>query len=77
MTQSASIRINHNLYELAKHDAFAEHRTISGQIEFWAQVGRTSIDNPDLPVEFIMASLASLAVPRENSIPFVPRSGKR
>ena len=43
MTVSTSIRINHHLYEQAKQDAVAEHRTIAGQIEFWAQVGRASL----------------------------------
>ncbi|MEI7707877.1 MAG: ParD-like family protein [Chlorobium sp.] len=77
MTVSTSIRINHHLYEQAKQDAVAEHRTIAGQIEFWAQVGRASIDNPDLPVDFIVASLASMAEPREQSIPFVPRTVRK
>ena len=31
---STSIRIDQLLYEQAKVDALAEHRTISGQIEF-------------------------------------------
>ena len=70
------VRIDDDLYELAKLEAKVEHRTISGQIEFWAKVGRAAIDNPDLPVSFIMESLASLAEPREQSTPFVPRSRK-
>ena len=70
------VRIDDDLYELAKLEAKAEHRTIAGQIEFWAKVGRAAIDNPDLPVSFIAESLASLAEPRENGIPFIPRSRK-
>lgn len=38
-------------------------------------VERASRDNPDLPVSFVAASLTSLAEPREDSLPFVPRSG--
>ncbi|MET0263980.1 MAG: ParD-like family protein [Duganella sp.] len=76
MSTSTSIRINQDLYEQAKHDASLAQRTISGQIEFWARVGRTALDNPDLPVSFIAESLASLAEPRELSEPFVPRSGR-
>lgn len=68
------VRIDDDLYELAKLEAKAEHRTIAGQIEFWAKVGRAAIDNPDLPVSFIAESLASLAEPRENGTPFIPRS---
>lgn len=74
MTTSTSVRISQRLYEQAKQDATVEHRSIAGQIEFWAQVGRAALDNPDLPVNFIAESLASLAEPREQSQPFVPRS---
>jgi hypothetical protein len=70
------VRIDDDLYELAKLEAKAEHRTIAGQIEFWATVGRAAIDNPDLPVSFIIDSLASMAEPREQGIPFIPRSRK-
>jgi hypothetical protein len=70
------VRIDDDLYELAKLEAKAERRTIAGQIEFWATVGRAAIDNPDLPVSFIMDSLASMAEPREQGIPFIPRSRK-
>jgi hypothetical protein len=74
---STSIRINQALYEQAKADATAEHRSIAGQIEFWARVGRAALDNPDLPVTFIAESLASLAEPRELAEPFVPRTRAR
>ena len=70
------VRIDDDLYELAKLEAKAEHRTIAGQIEFWATVGRAAIDNPDLPVSFIIDSLASMAEPRDQGTPFVPRSRK-
>ena len=49
MSASTSIRINQDLYEQAKQDAALEHRSIAGQIEFWARVGRAALDNPDLP----------------------------
>lgn len=74
MSTSTSIRINQDLYEQARQDATVEHRTIAGQIEFWARVGRAALDNPDLPVTFIAESLASMAEPREQSQPFAPRS---
>jgi hypothetical protein len=77
MLVSTSIRINKELYEQARQDALLEHRSISGQIEFWARVGRAALDNPDLPVSFVAESLASLAEPREHSTPFVPRSARK
>ncbi len=76
MATSTSIRIDQGLYEQAKQDAVVEHRSIAGQIEFWARVGRAALDNPDLPVSFVAESLASLAEPREQAQPFVPRSRK-
>jgi len=77
MSSSTSIRINQELYEQAKQEAMQEHRSITGQIEFWARVGRAALDNPDLPVSFIAESLASLAEPREQSTPFVLRSDRQ
>lgn len=71
---TTSIRIDQKLYEQAKADAAAEHRSISGQVEFWAKVGRAALDNPDLPVAFIAEALVSMAEPRENATPFVPRN---
>ena len=68
------VRIDEALYVAAKHEAQAEHRTIAGQIEFWAKVGRAALDNPDLPVSFIAESLISMAEPRNQATPFVPRS---
>ena len=73
-SNSTSIRIDQALYDLAKADAASEHRTIAGQIEYWAKIGRAAMDNPDLPVSFIAESLAALSEPRDQATPFVPRS---
>jgi len=53
MNTSTSIRIDQTLYEQARSEAASEHRSISGQIECWAKVGRAALGNPDLPVSFI------------------------
>lgn len=74
MSTSTSIRIDQTLYNQARQDALAEHRTIAGQIEYWARLGRAALDNPDLPISFIAESLASMAEPREEATAFVPRS---
>ena len=68
------VRIDDTLYEQARTEAQVEHRTIAGQIEYWATVGRAALDNPDLPVSFVAEALASMREPREQSTPFVPRS---
>jgi DMSO/TMAO reductase YedYZ molybdopterin-dependent catalytic subunit len=41
------------LYEQAKAHALAERCGIAGQVEFWAMVGKTALDNPDLPIDFV------------------------
>jgi len=66
------VRIEDDLYASARDQAKAEHRTIAGQIEFWAKVGRTALDNPDLPVDFIAEALMSMAEPVEQATAFVP-----
>ena len=71
-SDTISVRIRRVLYEQARSDAAAEHRTIPGQIEYWAKVGRAALDNPDLPVSFIAEALTSLAEPREEAMPFEP-----
>lgn len=67
------MRIDPDLYKRAKKEAAIEHRTIAGQIEFWAKVGRACIDNPDLPVNFVIDALASLQTPEKDKVPFKRR----
>ena len=71
---TVSVRIDEELIVAARSAAKAEFRTVQGQIEFWAKLGRAALDNPDLPASFIAESLMSMAEPREDSTPFVPRS---
>jgi hypothetical protein len=73
---AVAVRIADDLYEQARSEAAAEHRSIAGQIEFWAKVGRAALDNPDLPIDFVAESLVSLAEPRVLATPFVPRGNK-
>ena len=77
MATSTSIRIDQTLYDQAKCEAMAERRSIAGQVEYWAKVGRAALDNPDLPVSFVAESLVSLAEPREEATPFIPRSRRK
>ncbi|NLL36672.1 MAG: hypothetical protein GX256_04015 [Fretibacterium sp.] len=45
---------------------------MSGQIEFWARIGKAAMDNPDLPVDFIRDTLVSKAQNRALAEPFKP-----
>jgi hypothetical protein len=70
------VRIDDELYKDAKLHAKAEFRTIAGQIEFWAKVGKAALDNPDLPVDIVRDILIARAEGRHGATPFVPE-GRR
>ena len=74
MSGTVSVRIDEELVKSARAAAKAEFRTVQGQVEFWAKVGRAALDNPDLPASFIAESLMSMAEPREESTAFISRS---
>ena len=73
---SISIRVSTALYEQAKLDAVGDHRTIAGQIEYWARIGRAALDNPDLPVTFVAESLAALSEPRNQAVRLAARASQ-
>lgn len=66
------VRIEDSLYDQAKAAAGAEFRTISGQIEFWAKVGKAALDNPDLPVDVVRDLLVARKESREAMTKFFP-----
>ena len=53
---SVSVRLDEELVAQARQAAKEEFRTMQGQLEFWAKVGRAALDNPDLPASFIAES---------------------
>ena len=72
--ETSSVRISRDLLDAARLAAKIEHRTLQGQLEFWARVGKAGLENPDLPIDFVAESLASLAEPHSEALPFEPRS---
>ena len=70
------VRIDDTLYQQARAQAQAERRTIAGQIEFWAMVGKAALDNPDLPIDFVRELLIAHAEGPALATPFVAE-GKR
>jgi hypothetical protein len=70
------VRIEDELYEDAKTHAKAECRTIAGQIEFWAKVGKAALDNPDLPTDFVRDLLIARAEGKETATLFVPEGSR-
>ncbi len=70
------VRIDDTLYDQARAQAQAERRTIAGQIEFWAMLGRAALDNPDLPIDMVRELLIARAEGPTLATAFVPE-GKR
>jgi hypothetical protein len=66
------VRIEDTLYDQAKTAASAEFRTIAGQIEFWAKIGKAALDNPDLPIDFVRDILIARGEARESFTDFAP-----
>ncbi len=71
---SMPVRINDDLYEQAKSVSKGECRTIAGQLEFWAKIGKAALDNPDLPIEFVQELLVAKMEDRTQLTPFNPGS---
>lgn len=70
------VRIDDTLYDQARAQAQAERRTIAGQIEFWAIVGRTALDNPDLPIDFVRDLIVARAEGPALASDFVPEGSR-
>lgn len=56
-----SVRINDELVKSAKTVAVAEHRSLAGQVEYWASIGRVAEENPDLPFSMLRELLRAKA----------------
>ena len=57
---SIAVRISDKLIKDAKIQSKVENRSLTGQIEFWAKIGKISEENPDLPYSFIKEILIGL-----------------
>jgi len=69
---SMPVRIDDELYDQAKSAAKGECRTIAGQLEFWAKIGKAALDNPDLPIEFVRELMIARQEDRKQLSTFVP-----
>jgi hypothetical protein len=57
---STAIRISEKLAEEAKKYSAIEQRSITGQIEYWAMLGKNMEENPDLTYSLIKEILIGL-----------------
>lgn len=57
---STVIKLSYRLIEDAKPYAQAMHRSVAGQIEYWARLGKVAEENPDLPINLLQDLLVSM-----------------
>lgn len=69
---STPVHINSQFYEQAKAHAHVEQRTIAGQLELWAMVGKTALDNPELPIGLVRDLLNACCEGPSLATTFVP-----
>lgn len=50
---SIAIKISDEIVKEAKISAKVARRSMAGQIEYWAYIGKIAEDNPDLPFSLI------------------------
>lgn len=56
-----AVRISDELLNEAKKFSKIEHRSLTGQIEHWARVGKCAEENPDLTYDLIKEILIGIA----------------
>lgn len=56
-----AIRISDDLLSNARTISKVENRSITGQIEHWATIGRIAEENPDMPYTLIKEILRGMA----------------
>jgi len=57
---ATAVRISEKLVAEAKKYSQVDHRSITGQIEHWAKIGKCAEDNPDLTYSLIKEILIGL-----------------
>ena len=57
---ATAVRISDKLVDEAKRYGRIDHRSLAGQIEHWARMGKYTEENPDLPYSLIKEILIGL-----------------
>jgi hypothetical protein len=57
---ATAVRISEKLVNEAKKFSRVEHRSVTGQIEHWAKIGKCAEENPDLTYSLIKEILIGL-----------------
>ncbi len=57
---ATAVRISENLLTDARKYSKVDHRSITGQIEHWARIGKCVEENPDLTYDLIKEMLIGI-----------------
>ncbi len=57
---ATAVRVSAELIDEAKKCSRIDHRSVAGQIEHWARMGKCAEENPDLPYSLIKEILIGL-----------------
>jgi len=57
---ASAIRISDELIKIARKVSKAQNRSLTGQIEYWAKIGKIAEENPDMPFNLIKEILLGL-----------------
>ena len=63
---TTAVRVSEDLVREAKIYSKIEKRSVTGQIEYWARIGKCAEENPDLTYNLIKEILIGLAEIEEN-----------
>ena len=55
-----AVRISEELVNEAKKTSKIDHRSLTGQIEHWARIGKCAEENPDLTYDLIKEILVGI-----------------
>jgi hypothetical protein len=50
---ASAIRISDELVKIARKVSKVQNRSLTGQIEYWAKIGKIAEENPDMPYNLI------------------------
>lgn len=63
---ATAVRISEEFVDEARKFARIDHRSLAGQIEHWARLGKCAEENPDMPYSLIKEILIGLDELNEN-----------
>ncbi len=58
---ATAVRVSEDLVKEARKYSKIDHRSITGQIEHWARIGKCAEENPDLTYDLIKEILIGIA----------------